>query len=80
MAGLQGFNYSELNLDGISNSQFGKMLGNSFSVNVMERVLIRSLIAVGIINQPVFDKWQDDFVTPKKAKKGYTIPPCMFPF
>ena len=36
---------------------FGHMLGNSMSVNVLERLLPRVLVASGLLNKLPKDKW-----------------------
>ena len=38
----------DINHGGLSNTQMGKLLGNSMSVNILERLLARALLAAGL--------------------------------
>ncbi len=51
---------------GFTNRQWGSMLGNGTSVNVMERLFLRGLTAAGLLKKSVaknLDRWKD----PSKA-------------
>ena len=76
LASLQGVPYSALKLDNVSDRALGRMLGNGFSANVLERVLLRCFIAVGMCSFPVYDKWGDQLVSPVAIPRGYEIAPC----
>eukprot|EP00972_Heterocapsa_arctica_P089855 13255268-Heterocapsa_arctica.AAC.2 len=44
-----GMMYKDIETPGVSDQQLAKMLGNSMSVNVLERLLSRCLLAVGLL-------------------------------
>ena len=43
-----GFSHRDIHTDGLSDRQLGQLLGNSMSVNVLERILSRALCAAGL--------------------------------
>ena len=58
MLSLQGMSSNTLNRVGISNRQMGLMIGNAMSVNVLERLLLRLLPAVGLADRSCLqDRW-----------------------
>ena len=54
---LMGMNPKDINFDCMSESQLGKMLGNSMCVNVLERLLVRLLPAAGWNRLQLRDRW-----------------------
>jgi len=51
---LMGLKWSEVRTPGVGEKAIGRMLGNSMSVNVLERILARVLLAAGCVRQ-----WDD---------------------
>ena len=58
MLRLQGMNPRKFNVS-VSECQLGKQLGNTMSVNVLERILTRLLPAAGLVKGPLRDRWED---------------------
>lgn len=65
MLRLQGMDPAAMNLKvpGVTRRQYGQMVGNAMSQNVVERILARLLPAAGLVKGPVADPWE-------KAAKG----------
>lgn len=57
LARLQGHNARLIRRDGITDSEFGRMVGNGMSVNVLERMLPRALAAAGLVSGVHADRW-----------------------
>jgi hypothetical protein len=55
---VQGMRPGRADWSGIAPGHFGHMLGNSMSVNVLERLLPRVLLAAGLLSVLPEDKWQ----------------------
>ena len=55
MMRLQGMTPKKINRS-VSNIELGKQIGNSMSVNVLERLLVKILPAVGL-TPPLLDPW-----------------------
>ena len=58
MLRLQGMDPSKF-IVSVSEFQLGKQLGNTMSVNVLERILTRLLPAAGLVKGPLRDRWED---------------------
>ena len=58
MMRLQGMNPSKFRVV-VSQAQLGKQLGNTMSVNVLERLLVRLLPAAGLAAPGLRDRWED---------------------
>ena len=58
MLRLQGMNPRKFNVS-VSECQLGKQLGNTMSVNVLERILTRLLPAAGLVKGSLRDRWED---------------------
>eukprot|EP00959_Pyramimonas_sp_CCMP1952_P426793 8938826-Pyramimonas_sp.AAC.1 len=57
---FQGFrpeSYKKWSKLGITDRQIAKMLGNSMSVCVIERVLVEALWAAGLVTEKPVDRW-----------------------
>ena len=74
---LQGFSMGQLDiLEGaiargvVTERQVLKMFGNSFSVNVVERVMSRALVAAGLAKK-LYDKYEDAWVYPVLAPEEW---------
>ncbi len=60
MERLQGFPDGRLQLpQGVSEHQYGKMIGNAFSVSVIGRVALALLRATGVVDNTCRDVWRD---------------------
>lgn len=60
LASLQGFSvhkFQDFADTGVSARQIGKMLGNSMSVNVAERIISKALFCSGLIVHEIPDRW-----------------------
>ena len=55
---LQGMDPSKFNVS-VSECQLGKQLGNTMSVNVLERIMTRLLPAAGLVSGSLRDRWED---------------------
>ena len=58
MLRLQGMDPSKF-IVSVSEFQLGKQLGNTMSVNVLERIMTRLLPAAGLVNGSLRDRWED---------------------
>ena len=56
MLALQGMR-ADVHRKGISDRQVGYMIGNSMSINVLERLLLRLLPSVGLLPERPHDRW-----------------------
>ena len=58
MLRLQGMDPSKF-IASVSEFQLGKQLGNTMSVNVLERIMTRLLPAAGLVSGSLRDRWED---------------------
>ena len=58
---VQGIDSADMQFKaaGVSDSLAGGMLGNSMSLNVVERILIRAALSVGFVISLPLDRWVD---------------------
>ena len=56
---LQGMDPSNFHVVSVSEYQLGRQLGNTMSVNVLERILTRLLPAAGLVKGSLRDRWED---------------------
>lgn len=63
---VQGIDSADMQFKeaGVSDSQAGGMLGNSMSLNVVERLLLRALFSVGLVSSLPVDRWEDGMSKP----------------
>ena len=65
---LQGMPADRLTYKGIiPESAFRKIIGNAFSLNVMERILVRALNATHLLPQKLLDRWEGNMKAMLKA-------------
>ena len=58
MQTIMGITPGRLSSDGVSDRQFQHMLGNAMAVNVLERIFVRLLPAVGLVHSSaLIDRW-----------------------
>ena len=62
MLKLQGFDPSLLQLSELSARQWGHLIGNSMSVNVLERLLLRLLPLAGLAPRNAASRWESSIV------------------
>ena len=67
-----GMAASQVETPGLSDNQLGAMLGNSMSVNVLERVLSRALHAAGLASwQTMTHAWESLATAKTRVRKLY---------
>ena len=60
LAKLQGANFSKFNLEGLTETQIGGLIGNAMARCCLDRLLPRVLQAVGAIATLPPDKWANE--------------------
>ena len=69
---LMGMNPNWINHDVLSSNQFGMLIGNSMSVNVLERIILRVLSSIDLIPEKYMKKnWETATLAMNRIK-------CMF--
>jgi len=72
---LQGMPADRLAYTGIiPESAFRKIIGNAFSLNVMERILVRTLNATHLLPQKLLDRWEGNMKAVLKAFRSTGLP------
>ena len=60
MLNLQGMPSSRLDYNAVSDNAIRFMIGNAFSLNVVERILCRALYCTGLVDHRLVDRWDGD--------------------
>ena len=68
---LMGLSAAEVATPGLTGPMIGKMLGNSMSVNVLERILSRALLAAGLVKSwpEMVHGWEDRAAAARRARE-----------
>ena len=66
-----GLSAAEVATPGLTGPMIGKMLGNSMSVNVLERILSRALLAAGLVKSwpEMVHGWEDRAAAARRARE-----------
>ena len=57
MMRLQGIRENQIKNDN-SEAEFGKQIGNSMSLNVVERILFAIFSTIGMLPESIYDRWK----------------------
>ena len=60
MLNLQGMPSSRLDYNAVSDTAIRSMIGNAFSLNVVERILSRALYCTDLVEHRLVDHWDAD--------------------
>ena len=67
MLNLQGMPASRLDYSAVSDNAIRSMIGNAFSLNVVERLLCRALFCTGLVQRRLSDRWDGDLAALLKS-------------